>query len=73
MTNHKAEIPEYLTTMEAAEKLRMSRRTLEKMRLTGSGPSYFKLGRLVVYSSQTLQEWVEGGRRRSTSDPGPAR
>ena len=60
-----------LTTEEAARYLRLSRRTLERYRVTGEGPEYFKVGRLVSYEIAKLDEWLERKRRRSTSDPGP--
>ena len=61
-----------LTTREAADELRMSRRTLERYRVTGEGPRFHKLGRLVFYRYATLIAWRDERERRSTSDPGPA-
>lgn len=61
----------YVTTTEAAHFLRLSRRTLEKMRLDGRGPIYRKMGRSVRYAVDDLTEWANNGARRSTSDPGP--
>lgn len=58
----------YLTTIEAAELLALSPRTLEKWRLTGEGPPYFKLGRRVVYEVGELEKWTKVQQRRSTSD-----
>ena len=60
-----------LTTDEAAAYLRLSPRTLERYRVTGEGPAYVKLGRRVFYEEQALDDWLDLGRRRSTSDPGP--
>lgn len=58
-----------LSTTEAAERLAISRRTLEGMRLKGGGPEFRKLGkRLVRYDSADLERWAS--RRRSTSDSG---
>jgi excisionase family DNA binding protein len=59
-----------LSTVEAAKYLQMSRRTLEKFRVTGGGPPYHKLGRLVRYLLRDLDKWIARGRRTSTSDPG---
>lgn len=59
-----------LTTIEAAQYLRLSPRTLERYRVTGEGPVYMKLGRRVFYEEQALDAWLELRRRRSTSDPG---
>ncbi len=60
----------FLTTEEAANYLRLSPRTLEKMRVTGEGPPFRKLGRRVLYVKSDLDAWAEAQRRKSTSDPG---
>jgi hypothetical protein len=39
---------EYLATPAAARLVNLSESTLTKLRLTGGGPSYLKLGRRVV-------------------------
>jgi Helix-turn-helix domain len=62
--------PNLLSTVAAAEYLQLSARTLEKFRVTGGGPPYHKLGRLVRYLVRDLDEWIANGRRMSTSDPG---
>lgn len=62
--------PQYLRTREAARFLGMSPRTLEKLRVIGGGPPYFKRGRLCLYTIADLTAWVEAGRRTSTSDSG---
>lgn len=60
-----------LRTPAAAEYLGMGESTLEKLRLTGDGPRYSKLGkRTVVYDEGDLDEYAAARRRRSTSDPG---
>lgn len=56
-----------LRTDGAAKYLGVSSSTLEKLRLTGGGPTYVKLGRTVVYDQSNLDEWVDANRRRSTS------
>ena len=66
------EAPRLLNTEEAARYLRLSPRTLERYRITGEGPEFLKVGRLVFYEPHKLDEWLERRRRRSTSDPGPA-
>ncbi|MEW9305478.1 helix-turn-helix transcriptional regulator [Labrys neptuniae] len=58
-----------LTTNEAACFLKLSASTLTKMRLTGNGPAYLKLGpRRVVYDIADLERWTNDCRRRSTSE-----
>lgn len=54
--------PTLLTTLEAAEVLRMSVRTLEAYRLDDTGPRYYKLGpgrrSKVLYRHDDLIAWV---------------
>jgi hypothetical protein len=60
-----------LTTVEAADYLRLSPRTLEDMRVTGNGPRYFKLGpgkrSKVVYRREDLENWLKSFVYTSTS------
>ena len=60
--------PRYFSNSEAAQVLCLSPRTLEKMRVVGGGPTFYKLGRRVVYALPDLQEWAARRRRSSTSD-----
>lgn len=60
----------YVRTREAARYLSLSNRTLEKLRVTGTGPEYFKMGRAVVYAISDLDAWIAKNRRASTSDRG---
>jgi hypothetical protein len=50
--------------------LGLSPRTLEKHRVSGTGPVYRKLGGRVVYSIPDLRAWADLGLRQSTSDRG---
>jgi excisionase family DNA binding protein len=59
-----------LNTREAAKYLGLSEGTLEKLRIVGGGPEYFKPNRRVVYDRDALDAWLSGKRRRSTSDAG---
>lgn len=63
----------FLTTRQAAHYLCLSRRTLEKMRLTGNGPRFRKHGRYVRYHIDDLDAWSLGERRNSTSEKGDRR
>jgi hypothetical protein len=58
----------FLTTREAGAFLGLSPRTLEKHRVSGSGPLYRKLGGRVVYAMADLIAWADRGVRQSTSD-----
>ena len=65
--------PRVLRTSDAADYLGLAASTLEKMRLSGSGPRFVRLGaRAVGYSIGDLNSFIEAGRRCSTSDNGEA-
>jgi excisionase family DNA binding protein len=57
-----------LTQGEAARLLRLSERTLERLRVSGSGPVYVKAGRLVRYREADLEEWIASRVVNSTSE-----
>ena len=63
-----------LTTAEAARFLRLSVPTMERLRVTGDGPVFIKLGSgkrcRVVYRRRDLNAWLDAQRRDSTSDRG---
>jgi predicted DNA-binding transcriptional regulator AlpA len=61
---------EYLNVGEAAEYTGLAASTLNKLRLTGDGPEYIKLGRRVLYARDSIEGWLRSHRRTSTSDPG---
>ncbi|WP_354080649.1 helix-turn-helix domain-containing protein [Bradyrhizobium sp. S3.5.5] len=56
-----------LRVAEAAEHLRLSKSTLDKLRCHGGGPRYFKLGRAIVYARDDLDAWMTSRRRESTA------
>lgn len=64
----------YLRTPEAATYCGLSPRTLEKLRVAGSGPPFHQPPgrRFVVYDRADLESWIGAGRRLSTSDSGAA-
>ncbi len=64
------EIQRVLPARDAARILGLSESTLAKLRLSGNGPTYCKLGRRVLYRPDDLLAWLEQRRRQSTSDPG---
>lgn len=57
----------FLNVKEAAEYLRLRKRTLDNMRWQGVGPRFRKHGGRVVYHRDDLKAWSETARRRSTS------
>jgi predicted DNA-binding transcriptional regulator AlpA len=60
--------PSTLTANEAAKLLGIAPSTLAKLRLSGDGPIYCKLGRRVVYRRKDLEAWLETRVARNTSD-----
>lgn len=52
----------------AARHLGIASSTLAKLRLSGAGPIYLKLGRRVVYRIGDLNLWLDQHARRSTSE-----
>lgn len=60
--------PITLTTAKAARALGLAPGTLAKLRLSGNGPSYYKLGRRVLYRREDLEIWLESRLARGTSD-----
>ena len=63
----------YLDTRAAAAHLGLSPRTLDRYRVSGEGPEFYKLGTRVRYRLADLEAWAESRRRRSTSDEGLTR
>ena len=55
-------------TAGAADYCGSSKSTFEKLRLTGGGPVFIKLGRTVVYDVDDLDAWLAKNRRHSTSE-----
>ncbi len=62
----------YLNSQEAADILRISIRTLKRMRVEGSGPRYLKAGQgtraRVLYRQADLDDWLNARTYRSTSE-----
>lgn len=60
----------YLTTSEAADYIRVTKRWLEKLRQIGGGPPYCKPGlKKILYRRDDLDEWVARSKRQNTSQP----
>lgn len=60
--------PTMFNAERAAKRLGLSKSTLAKMRLSGNGPPYVKLGRRVGYLLSDLDEWVESNKFHSTAE-----
>lgn len=70
MTSTITEPRTLLRTTEAARRLGLSRSWLEKLRLTGDGPTFVRVGsRAIAYWSDDLMRWADSRPRfRSTSE-----
>lgn len=62
------DIPIVLNADQAAQSLGLSISTLAKLRLSGGGPMFSKLGRRVVYRPEDLKAWVDENLYASTSE-----
>ena len=60
----------YLRTKSAADYCGSAESTFEKLRVTGDGPPFIKIGRTVVYDLDDLDHWLSSKKRTSTSDAG---
>jgi len=58
----------YWNTKRAADYLGVSPATLNRMRTTGEGPRYAKVGSRVIYSPTDLDAWVEANKRTFTHE-----
>ena len=70
--SHSQQTETYLTNNEAAELLKISPRTLERLRVTGTGPNFLKVGigkrSRVLYKHSEIVEWLEKNSHQSTSE-----
>lgn len=66
---HSAGLPRRkLSVEEFADWSGLSVSTINKMRLHGTGPSYLKFGRRVLYDLEDLEAWATQRRRSHTSE-----
>lgn len=56
-----------LTVKQAAEYVPIGASTLNKLRVSGGGPRYIKIGNRVLYDQRDLDKWIEDHKRESTS------
>ena len=57
---------DFLTIAEAAELLRVHRRTLDNMRWRGTGPAFRRHGGRIVYQRDELLAWSAERKARNT-------
>ena len=61
-----------LDEREAATRLRLSHRTLQRWRVAGKGPPFHKLGRAIRYAVRDLDAFATARLRHSTAECGRA-
>ncbi|MBF0429286.1 MAG: helix-turn-helix domain-containing protein [Magnetococcales bacterium] len=59
---------QYLATIGAAQHIGLGKSTLEKLRLTGGGPTFCKMGKAVRYKISDLDSWMDSRRVSNTSE-----
>lgn len=57
-----------LNTEDVARQTGLAVSTLEKLRLTGNGPRFVKLGRAVRYRPEDIENWIASRIVSSTSE-----
>lgn len=66
-----------LRTREAARYLGLASSTIEKMRGTGQGPRFIRMGRAIAYDVRDLDLWLDGQRDQTDRchhpEPAPTR
>lgn len=60
------------TPKETAARLKVSESFLAKKRVSGGGPKFTKVGRVVRYPESAINEYLAAQLRTSTSDTGTA-
>ncbi len=56
-----------LSTKQAATYCCLSPRTLESWRISGQGPAFRKIGKLVRYSKSDIDIWLDENRHQNTT------
>lgn len=60
----------YLRTPDAAKYLGISKPTLDRKRVDGTGPVFRRLGaKIIVYATEDLDAWAGKAVHASTSEP----
>ncbi len=59
---------ELLSQKRVATELGISHRTLEKWRVVGGGPRFIRVGRLVRYRQEDVQDWMRSRTVSNTTE-----
>jgi hypothetical protein len=70
MTDTTSPAPRLLNVNDAAQRLGVSVSFLNKLRLSGGGPIFLKLGTRVAYDPADLTLWLDRRKRQSTAKDG---
>ena len=65
-------LPRLLSQRELVAYLGKSEAWAERSRWDGSGPVFCRIGRHIRYRAEDVEQWINAGRRKSTSDRGAA-
>lgn len=57
----------FIDEQQVADMLCQSVRTIQKWRVTGNGPEFYKLGRSVRYRQSDVLAWADARRKAHTS------
>jgi predicted DNA-binding transcriptional regulator AlpA len=57
-----------LTPKETERKARLTMATLAKLRCTGGGPRFVKLGSRIFYDEADVDVWIQARKRHSTAE-----
>ena len=58
----------FLDVRQAAELIGLSKSYLDKMRMTGKGPDYLRVGARVVYRRRDIEAWFDKHVQSSTAE-----
>ena len=60
---------DYVDTKAVSDWTGLSESFFNQMRVSGTGPRFYKIGRRVLYARQEVQDWLALRSRGSTSEP----
>jgi hypothetical protein len=61
-------LADYADTARTAKRAGLGKTTLDKLRCTGGGPPYLKIGKRVLYHWPEVARWLASRVRHSTSE-----